>query len=77
MLGLPRLAPLLRERVGLRVGWRSFWQTHLVRRIIGMNFASAIFNAGGYMVAMPLIATRVYEGDAAFLTYMFVIFAVG
>ena len=42
-----------------------------------MNFASAIFNAGGYMVAMPLIATRVYEGDAAFLTYMFVIFAVG
>ena len=77
VLGLPRLAPLLRERVGLRVGWRSFWQTHLVRRIIGMNFASAIFNAGGYMVAMPLIATRVYEGDAAFLTYMFVIFAVG
>ena len=77
VLGLPELKPVATERIGLVEGWKSFWQTHLVRRIIGMNFVSAIFNAGGYMVAMPLIATRVYDGDAAFLTYMFVVFTIG
>jgi len=77
VLGLPKLEPITTARIGLIDGWKAFWQTHLVRRVIGMNFVSAIFNAGGYMVAMPLIATRVYEGDAAFLTYMFVCFTIG
>ena len=77
LLGLPQLPPLAQPRVGFVDGWRAFCQTPLVRQIIGMNFVSAIFNAGGYMVAMPLIATRVYEGDAALLAYMMIVFTIG
>lgn len=77
VLGIPKLSPILHEKVGLREGWRSFCETYLVRRIISMNFVNSIFNAGGYIIAMPLIATRVYDGDAAFLTFMFVVYAIG
>ena len=42
-----------------------------------LNFASSLFNAGGYAVAMPFVATKVYGGDAAFLANMFIAFALG
>ena len=49
----------------------------LVRNVIGINFVSAMFNAGAYAVVVPLIVREVYAGDAAFLASMFIAFTIG
>ena len=77
VLGLPNLDPISTEKAGLMDGLKVFWQTKIVRQVIGMNFVSMIFNAGGYMVVMPLSAMRVYDGDAVLLANMLIAFTIG
>lgn len=48
-----------------------------VSTLIGMNFVSATFNAGAYMVAIPLIATHVYGGGPEFFSVVLIVFTVG
>lgn len=59
-----RLAP--REPVwrDLVRGARATWRNNLVRPVIACNFASSMFNAGAYTVAIPFIARTVYSGGS-------------
>ena len=61
----------------LRAGLRALWRAPLVRDVIAINFVSALFNAGAYIVVMPLVVRDVYAGDGAFLANMFTVFTVG
>ena len=58
-------------------GLRALWRTPAARNVIGINFASALFNAGGYIVVMPLMVREVYQADAAFLASMMMAFTIG
>lgn len=74
---LPSLPPL---RVGARqvaAGVAAFWRAGLVRNMVGINFVSALFNAGAYIVVVPLVVREGYQGDAAFLAALFVAFTAG
>ena len=83
IFGIPRLPPVQAERFSLIEGFRGIWVIPIVRRVMGMNFVSAIFNAGGYMVVMPYILMENYMGgafplgDDALFTAMFMTFTVG
>ena len=61
----------------LRAGLRALWRAPLVRDVIAINFVSALFNAGAYIVVMPLVVRDVYAGDGAFLANMLTVFTVG
>ena len=58
-------------------GFAALRRLPLVRNIIGLNFLSSLFNAGAYTVAMPLVVTHTYAGDAAFLANMLIAFTIG
>ena len=58
-------------------GFAALRRLPLVRNIIGLNFLSSLFNAGAYTVAMPLVVTQTYGGDAAFLANMLIAFTIG
>ena len=75
--GLPAMAPRRVEAPSLFAGFRALRQSPLSRDMVTLNFASSLFNAGGYTVAMPFVATKVYGGDAAFLANMFIAFTLG
>ena len=53
------------------------WRFKLARDVIGMNFVSSFFNAGGWFVAIPFIVSRIYEGDALLLANITVVFYFG
>ncbi len=76
---ISRLPPLpsASASYALLAGFRALWQAPLVRNVIGINFVSALFNAGAYIVVMPLVVREVYSGDAVFLGGMFTAFTVG
>lgn len=73
---LPALPPSAASP-SIRDGLRTLWRLPLVRNVIGINFVSAMFNAGAYIVVMPLVVREVYQGDAAFLSSMFIAFTIG
>lgn len=75
----PQPLPVASPALGadLVAGLRALWQAPLVRDIIGINFASALFNAGAYIVVLPLVVRDVYAGDGAFLANMFTVFTIG
>ena len=58
-------------------GLRALKRQPLLRDVIGLNFVSALVNAGAYTIAMPFIVTKVYGGDAAFLANLFIAFTAG
>ena len=58
-------------------GLRALRRTRVLRNVLGINFASAFFNAGAYIVVMPLVVREVYQADAAFLASMMIAFTVG
>jgi predicted MFS family arabinose efflux permease len=58
-------------------GLKGSWRVPLVRDIIGLNFASSLFNAGAYIVAVPFIVRVVYEGGAEFFATVMIVFTVG
>lgn len=68
-------APAL--RLDMIAALRALWRAPLVRDVIGINFVSALFNAGAYIVVLPLAVREVYAGDGAFLANMFTIFTIG
>lgn len=73
---LPTLiAPSARPRLG--DGLRALWALPLVRNVIGLNFASSLFNAGAYIVAIPYIVKEVYGGDAGFFATVMTVFTIG
>lgn len=61
----------------LAAGLRALWRLPLVRNVIGLNLVSSMFNAGAYLVVVPLIVREVYAGDAAFLASVFIAFTLG
>jgi predicted MFS family arabinose efflux permease len=66
-----------RPRPNLAAGFKAVWSTPLIRNIIGLNFLSSLFNAGAYIIAIPYIAKEVYQGDAAFLATVMIVFTTG
>ena len=61
----------------IREGLREAWDIKIARDLIGLNCFSSFFNAGAWIVAIPFIVTRVYDGDATFLAKMVMIFTFG
>jgi MFS family permease len=64
-------------RPDLLGGIRTTWRLPLIRNAIGLNFASSLFNAGAYIVAVPFIVKEVYAGDAAFFANVMIVFTIG
>lgn len=83
VLGLPDLPPIRKERIDVVEGFRNVLSVPIIRNLFGMNFISAIFNAGAYIVVMPYILMGHYAdgtlpiGDATLLTAMFIAFTIG
>lgn len=77
LLGIPAVWPTGTPRLNLVGGIAAAWKNRVIREVIGMNCVSALFNAGGYVVVVPLIATGVYGGDAALLALVGISFLVG
>lgn len=67
----------LSARPGLLNGLQALWQLPLIRNVIGLNFASSLFNAGAYIVAIPYIAKEIYAGDAVFFATVMTVFTIG
>ena len=78
-LAIARLppAPPTATSIDILGGLRALRQARLVRNVIALNFASALFNAGGYVVVVPLVVSQVYAGDAAFLAATMIAFTIG
>ena len=83
VLGLPKLPPLTSQRINLREGIKGVMSVPLIRNLLGMNFVSAIFNAGAYMIVMPYVLMEHYAGgvlpisDETLMTSMFIAFTIG
>lgn len=58
-------------------GFRATLENRVISQILGINFASSIFNAGAFMTVFPFIIKRVYDGDAALLAIMMTVFYAG
>jgi len=74
---LPDLSLPDTDRPRLGDGFRALWGLPRVRNVIGLNFASSLFNAGAYIVAIPYIVTQIYAGDAAFFATVMIVFTAG
>lgn len=61
----------------LRDGLGVLWRTPRVRDLIGLNFVSALFNAGAWFVVYPFLVTRSYGGDAGLLAMLSIVFFGG
>ena len=61
----------------IRDGLGHVWRFKLARDLIALNSLSSFFNAGAWMVAVPFIITRVYEGNAVLLGNMVITFHFG
>jgi hypothetical protein len=81
LLAINRLSPIPRQtqskRINLVQGFRAAMSFKLIRNLIGLNFASSLFNAGAYIIAIPFIAKDVYSGDAAFYANVIIVFTFG
>ena len=69
--------PSANANPNLAAGLRALWRLPLVRNVIAINFVSGMFNAGAYLVVVPLIVRDIYAGDAVFLANMAIAFMVG
>lgn len=58
-------------------GLRATYHNRVVFQLLLINFVSSIFNAGAFLTAFPFIIKRVYDGDAALLALMMVVFYAG
>ncbi len=69
-----------RQESALRSTWEGLLATRrnkVVFELLTINFVSSIFNAGAFMTAFPFIIKRVYDGDAALLALMMIVFYAG
>lgn len=58
-------------------GFRASYRRRPVFDAMTVNFVSAIFNAGGFLTAFPFIVYQVYDGDAALLSWLMIVFFAG
>jgi predicted MFS family arabinose efflux permease len=83
MVAIQRLPPLPPEisaaplRTEFRAGLRAVIATPIVRSMIGLNLVSSLFNAGAYIVVLPVMVKTVYDGDAAFFSTVLLVFTAG
>ncbi|MCY3884132.1 MAG: MFS transporter [Gammaproteobacteria bacterium] len=77
LIGIPTVRPVGRARLDLVSGFVAAWKIRLVREVILLNSVSALFNAGGYIVVVPLIATGTYGGHAELLSLVGIFFLFG
>ena len=77
LLALPSQPPVPREKLEVVASFVALFKFPIVRDTIAMNFASSLFNAGGYIVAVPIIAREVYSGDALFFGAYGMAFLIG
>lgn len=61
----------------IRDGFRASHRQRPVFDAMTVNFASSIFNAGGFLTAFPFIVREVYDGDAALLSWLMIVFFAG
>ncbi|MEM7019687.1 MAG: MFS transporter, partial [Pseudomonadota bacterium] len=76
VIRLPDL-PIESGKRGILEGVKALWNMPLLLSVIGLNFISSLFNAGAYIIGMPYIVNRVYEGDAAMFSAVMMIFTIG
>ena len=70
----PSLEP---ARQQILEGFRASYRRRPVFDAMTVNFVSAIFNAGGFLTAFPFIVYQVYDGDAALLSWLMIVFFAG
>ena len=58
-------------------GFRASYRQRPVFDVMTVNFVSSIFNAGAFLTAFPFIVYRVYNGDAALLSWLMIVFFAG
>lgn len=58
-------------------GLRATFRQRVIFDLLAINFVSSIFNAGAFMTVFPFIIKRVYDGDAALLATMMIVFYAG
>ena len=58
-------------------GFRASHRQRPVFDAMTVNFASSIFNAGGFLTAFPFIVRQVYDGDAQLLSWLMIVFSLG
>ena len=58
-------------------GFRASHRQRPVFDAMTVNFASSIFNAGGFLTAFPFIVRQVYDGDAQLLSWLMIVFFIG
>ena len=61
----------------IREGFRASYRQRPVFDAMTVNFVSSIFNAGGFLTAFPFIVYQVYDGDAALLSWLMIVFFAG
>ena len=61
----------------IRDGFRASYRKRPVFDAMTVNFASSIFNAGGFLTAFPFIVREVYDGDAELLSWLMIVFFAG
>lgn len=86
-LGIRRLAPspsTAASKSERRSAWRDVVEglgvtaRHpTVRSVVSINFVSSAFNAGAFLTVFPFIVTRVYDGEAALLATLMIVFYGG
>ena len=71
----PLVAGSAMQRIG--EGLRATLGNEVISRVLVINFASSIFNAGSFMTVFPFIVKRIYEGDALILAALMALFFSG
>lgn len=83
MVAIQRLPPVPPKRTAaplhteFRAGLHAVIATPIVRSMIGLNLVSSLFNAGAYIVVLPVMVKTVYDGDAAFFSTVLLVFTAG
>ncbi|MEM6701589.1 MAG: MFS transporter [Acidobacteriota bacterium] len=71
----------IRQRVAawrqIGEGLRATFGEPVVLHVLILNFISSIFNAGAFITVFPFIIKRIYDGDAALLATMMIVFYAG
>ena len=65
------------QRPNIGAGLKAVLRIPLVRNVIGLNFMSSLFNAGGYIIVIPYIVKEIYLGGAETFALVLIIFTIG
>lgn len=65
------------ERSRIRDGLALVWRDSRLRHLTGLVAATGFLGLGVYLVAMPLLAREVYQGNAGFYAFLQLTFTIG